>query len=110
MGSGLTNGGADVKTKVGASMLPAVYEGFRENVRQLLNSPDFRKLVTAPAGPSLSAIATPSTVVALQAGAGRLTAAQASSAVAVVFAAHVMALNEVAGEVAHVDWSTHGDA
>ena len=29
---------------------------------------------------------------------------------AVVFAAHVMALNEVEGETAHVDWSTHGDA
>ncbi len=26
------------------------------------------------------------------------------------FAAHVLALNEVVGEVAHVDWSTHGDA
>jgi len=29
---------------------------------------------------------------------------------AVAFAAHVLALNEVVGEVAHVDWSTHGDA
>ena len=29
---------------------------------------------------------------------------------AVVFAAHVMAINEVEGETAHVDWSTHGDA
>ena len=29
---------------------------------------------------------------------------------AVAFAAHVLALNEVEGEVAHVDWSTHGDA
>src|SRR3954454_20968601 len=29
---------------------------------------------------------------------------------AVVFAAHVLALNEVEGETAHVDWSTHGDA
>lgn len=29
---------------------------------------------------------------------------------AVAFAAHVLALNEVVGEVAHVDWLTHGDA
>src|SRR3954454_3362627 len=29
---------------------------------------------------------------------------------AVAFAAHVLALNEVEGEVAHVDWTTHGDA
>src|SRR3954470_2523970 len=29
---------------------------------------------------------------------------------AVVFAAHVLAINEVEGEVAHVDWSNHGDA
>jgi predicted nicotinamide N-methyase len=29
---------------------------------------------------------------------------------AVAFAAHVLAINEVFGEVAHVDWSTHGDA
>jgi predicted nicotinamide N-methyase len=29
---------------------------------------------------------------------------------AVVFAAHTLALNEVEGDVAHVDWSTHGDA
>src|SRR3954452_17264258 len=29
---------------------------------------------------------------------------------AVVFAAHVLAINEVEGETAHVDWSMHGDA
>jgi predicted nicotinamide N-methyase len=29
---------------------------------------------------------------------------------AVVFAAHVLAINEVEGETAHVDWSTHCDA
>src|SRR3954465_8553084 len=47
-------------------------------------------------------------VVAARAGADVL--ATDGSTDAVVFAAHVLALNEVEGEVAHVDWSTHGDA
>ena len=50
---------------------------------------------------------TPS-VVAARAGARVLATDGATDAVA--FAAHVLALNEVEGEVAHVDWSTHGDA
>jgi predicted nicotinamide N-methyase len=47
-------------------------------------------------------------VVAARAGARVLATDGATDAVA--FAAHVLALNEVEGEVAHVDWSTHGDA
>src|SRR3954464_9188250 len=47
-------------------------------------------------------------VIAAKAGADVL--ATDGSTDAVVFAAHVLALNEVEGEVAHVDWSTHGDA
>jgi predicted nicotinamide N-methyase len=47
-------------------------------------------------------------VMAARAGADVLATDGATDAVA--FAAHVLALNEVAGEVAHVDWSTHGDA
>src|SRR3954454_14762650 len=47
-------------------------------------------------------------VIAARAGADVL--ATDGSTDAVVFAAHVLALNEVEGEVAHVDWSTHGDA
>ena len=47
-------------------------------------------------------------VVAARAGAHVLATDGATDAVA--FAAHVLALNEVEGEVAHVDWSTHGDA
>jgi predicted nicotinamide N-methyase len=47
-------------------------------------------------------------VMAAKAGAQVL--ATDGSTDAVVFAAHVLALNEVEGEVAHVDWSTHGDA
>src|SRR5690349_7251093 len=47
-------------------------------------------------------------VMAARAGAHVLATDGATDAVA--FAAHVLALNEVVGEVAHVDWSTHGDA
>ena len=47
-------------------------------------------------------------VIAARAGADVLATDGATDAVA--FAAHVLALNEVEGEVAHVDWSTHGDA
>jgi S1-C subfamily serine protease len=85
-----THGGADSKEKVGGSFMPAVYEGFRENVRQLLTNADFRKLVTTPAGPTGSASETsaPSlTPIALRSAAVHLTTAQASGAVVVVFAA-----------------------
>ena len=47
-------------------------------------------------------------MVAARAGADVLATDGATDAVA--FAAHVLALNEVEGEVAHVDWATHGDA
>ena len=47
-------------------------------------------------------------VMAARAGARVLATDGATDAVA--FAAHVLALNEVLGEVAVVDWSTHGDA
>src|SRR3954469_450535 len=47
-------------------------------------------------------------VVAARAGADVLATDGNTDAVA--FAAHVLALNEVEGEVAHVDWSNHGDA
>ncbi|WP_169542229.1 class I SAM-dependent methyltransferase [Solirubrobacter soli] len=46
-------------------------------------------------------------VVAAQAGASVLATDGHTDAVA--FAAHVLAINEVEGEVAHVDWAEHGD-
>ncbi|MDA0168723.1 methyltransferase domain-containing protein [Solirubrobacter taibaiensis] len=46
-------------------------------------------------------------VMAARAGASVLATDGATDAVA--FAAHVLALNDVLGEVAVVDWSTHGD-
>ena len=47
-------------------------------------------------------------VVAARAGAEVLATDGATDAVA--FAAHGLALNEVAADVAHVDWARHGDA
>src|SRR4051812_26039483 len=47
-------------------------------------------------------------VVAARSGADVLATDGATDAVA--FAAHVLALNEVEGEVAHVDWAEHGEA
>src|SRR3954468_10101831 len=46
-------------------------------------------------------------VIAAKAGARVLATDGATDAVA--FAAHVLALNEVRGEVAHADWLQHGD-
>ena len=65
---------------------------------------------TRPAGPQVlelgCGLALPS-VVAARAGAQVLATDGHTDAVA--FAAHVLAINEVEGEVAHVDWAEHGD-
>jgi predicted nicotinamide N-methyase len=52
-------------------------------------------------------LALPSVIAAQQ---GAEVLATDGSTDAVVFAAHTLALNEVEADVAHVDWSTHGDA
>ena len=52
-------------------------------------------------------LALPSVIAARQ---GARVLATDGATDAVVFAAHTLALNEVEGDVAHVDWSTHGDA
>ncbi|MBS0332715.1 MAG: trypsin-like peptidase domain-containing protein [Proteobacteria bacterium] len=85
-----TQGGADYKPKLSESFLPAVYEGFRENVRQLLMNPDFRKLVTSAPG-SIAAAAAPSAIstqpgLTLVAAGAAPTVPQASASVATVFA------------------------
>jgi hypothetical protein len=82
-----TSGGADYNSHLGIDFLPAVYEGFRENVRQLLANGDFRKLVMTPAEPASAAIAPSLAPIVLQAGKGHLSTATASNAVAIVFAA-----------------------
>ena len=68
-------------------MLPAIYEGFRENVRRLLANDEFRKLVTAPSIGPTAAATTPLAEVQLTRGTSHLGPSQATAAVAVVFAA-----------------------
>jgi serine protease Do len=82
-----TSGGADYSTRLGTSFLPAVYEGFRENVRQLLANDELRKLATTSASAAPTTTSPSLTPILLQAGTAHLTTARASSAVAVVFAA-----------------------
>ena len=81
-----TTGGADFKTKLQGNFLPAVYEGFRENVRQLLANDEFRKLVTASVAPATITAPAISTIQ-LAPGAAHLGPPQAATAVAVVFSA-----------------------
>lgn len=82
-----TAGGADYKSKLeGRTFLPAVIEGFRENVRQLIVSEEFRRLATAPVGgtpaPSPTRALTPISLVGPKAKGGL---ADASKSVVVVF-------------------------
>ena len=82
-----TNGGADMKTQSPGTLLPAIYGGFRENVRRLLANDEFRKVVTSPvAGPATSAAAAVANLQLVR-GARQLGVDQAATAVAVVFAA-----------------------
>jgi S1-C subfamily serine protease len=82
-----TEGGANTQAKLQGSVLPAVFNGFRENVRQLLASEDFRRVVMSPAGASLTTAGTGLTPITLIGPKARGTVAQASRSVAVVFAA-----------------------
>lgn len=85
-----TSGGADYTKRLEGSFLPAVFEGFRENVRQLLTSEDFRRVVTAPTGASASLAADSARTMAPIAY-GRSKAypplSQAAGSVAIVYAA-----------------------
>jgi serine protease Do len=86
-----TSGGADYKTKLDSDFLPAVYEGFRENVRQLLANPEFRKLATSersltPAPAASSGAAPAQASLKLVAAKGAPPVSQASKSVAVIFA------------------------
>jgi S1-C subfamily serine protease len=85
-----TAGGAEYRSKLQGSILPAVLEGFRENVRQLIASDDFRRLVTRSPGAAGGVAASGPvnlTPIALVGPATRGTVAQASKSVAVVYAA-----------------------
>jgi S1-C subfamily serine protease len=83
-----TTGGADYKSPLQGNVLPAIFEGFRENARLLLANDDFRKLVTAPVTSAAPAAARDDlTPISLQRASRHLTTADAASAVAVIFAA-----------------------
>jgi len=83
-----TSGGADFQSKLNDSVMPPVLAAFREQVRQLLGSRDFRGLVTTAMGsaarPATTVARAPITLI------GSKTArpvAQAIASVAIVFAA-----------------------
>jgi S1-C subfamily serine protease len=82
-----TTGGADYRGSLRSSFMPAVYEGFRENVRLLLANPDFRRLVTTTVAPTATAPALPPTTPISFASARSATPLeQAARAVAIVYA------------------------
>lgn len=83
-----TSGAADTHVKFSGSYLPGALEGFRENVRQLLASEDFRRVVTG-GGPALAQrvealAAEPTTLIGPKTP---VPLANASKSVAIVYAA-----------------------
>jgi S1-C subfamily serine protease len=81
-----TSGGADYKTPLQGSILPAIYAGFRENVRLLLTNEEFRKLVTQTREDRTNKATASATPMLLTAGPAHLGIGQATSAVVIVFA------------------------
>ena len=83
-----TAGGADYKGSLRSGVLPAIYEGYRENVRLLLANEGFRNLVTS--GPPLPREigALPPSVASISFTPSRAgePLAQAARAVAIVYA------------------------
>jgi S1-C subfamily serine protease len=81
-----TTGGANSKTRLTDSVMPAVFDAFRENVRMLLASEEFRKVVLTPRG-SLSPPTPPAaTTITLRIAGASSNVPQASKSVAVVYA------------------------
>lgn len=83
-----THGGGTWRQPNGDSVMPVVLEAFRENVRQLVNSDDFRKVVLAPAAETSAPAMTPapSRPISLPAAGGNHSLATAAQGVALVFA------------------------
>lgn len=82
-----TAGGANSKTKLQGSVMPAVFDAFRENVRLLLASEEFRKVVTTPVGGAPPSAAPSQQVIALNIKGAMASVPQAAKSVAVVYAA-----------------------
>lgn len=84
-----TTGGFDSMGKVQGSVVPAVLGAFRENVRRLMATPEFRSVVLSSTGAVASpASEAPLTPIALGRGPGATASvAQAVNSVAVVYAA-----------------------
>ncbi|MDB5443355.1 MAG: hypothetical protein JWP73_1731 [Phenylobacterium sp.] len=85
-----TSGGADYKTRLQGNFLPAVFEAFRENVRQLLASEQFRRVVASRADGQIGAPLVAGPVpgsIALVGPKTRVPVAQATKSVAVIYAA-----------------------
>jgi S1-C subfamily serine protease len=86
-----TSGGANDLTKLqGANVAPAVFSGFRENVRQLLNSAEFRRVVTSPVAGGDNASQAPLSIAPIALIGPKLhkPLSQAATSVAEVFAAN----------------------
>jgi S1-C subfamily serine protease len=81
-----TTGGADSKERVRDSFMPAVLDAFREHVRQLAASPEFRSVVLSSAAAPATPGRPPLTEIAFGPAKGSATLAQAAKSVAVVFA------------------------
>lgn len=84
-----TTGGADFQSRLNDSVLPPVLAAFREQVRQLLASPDFRTVVTAPvrgASPTSGPSAVGQAPVGFIGSKSGQPIAQTLSAIAIVFA------------------------
>jgi S1-C subfamily serine protease len=64
-----------------------INEAFRDNVRRLIASEDFRRVITTPLATASATAAAPAAIISLPRDTTHLTAAQATTAVAVVFAA-----------------------
>jgi S1-C subfamily serine protease len=82
-----TSGGADYRKSLRSGVLPAVYEGFRENVRMLLANDDFRRLVTSQQNaPSAAGVLNATTPVSFSPAPTVTPISQASRAVGIVYA------------------------
>ncbi|THD82073.1 MAG: trypsin-like serine protease [Phenylobacterium sp.] len=85
-----TSGAGDSQEKYAGSYLPGVLEGFRENVRQLLASEEFRRVVTNPS-PGVGGSDRPAALaiepIALAGPKAPGTVANAGKSVAIIYAA-----------------------